>query len=215
MDVERQQRRVLPKGEPVPRPGRRSPQPIYPARGATSVRGVRPSTSLGRTLQPVRLNHQRKPPDTVSTSGGVGGRGQQCPLLPDRKTSGQRSQSTGCRINRREFASMACLAWLEGSAADSFLLPRRPRPRAAARCSGRRTAGCGQRNETCRSARPKQGPRGPRPISNLAVGPVASVLPRPRRVWRCRAIQVRPLAWTAFSKGSSVTQGRDPGKRRT
>src|SRR5581483_1106836 len=70
-------RRVLPtiplrgdRGEPAPRPGWRSPQLICPARGATSVRGVRPSTSLeckpGEILRPGEPRH----PDVAARPSG-------------------------------------------------------------------------------------------------------------------------------------------------
>ena len=43
--------------------------------------GVEMERSLGVGLTPPTLNHQEKPPDTQSTSGGVGGgRGQPRPL---------------------------------------------------------------------------------------------------------------------------------------
>ena len=38
---------------------------------------------MARQRQGEPFNHQAKPPDTMSTSGGVGGRGPQGPLLPD------------------------------------------------------------------------------------------------------------------------------------
>jgi hypothetical protein len=61
-------------GGPAPRPGWKSPQPICPARGATSVRGVRPSTSL--ECKPDGGGDQaRQPESSLSSSAGEQGRG--------------------------------------------------------------------------------------------------------------------------------------------
>jgi hypothetical protein len=65
------------------REGKTGPAAFEEWQASTTLNRERALTSDLFQRGMLRYNHRWKPPDTISTSGGVGGRGPRGPLLPD------------------------------------------------------------------------------------------------------------------------------------